>query len=440
MREPGLRRRSPSGDKHPRVNRVHPFFLAILTLLATLVAGCGESSSTGTLLVQVAGSGQPTLPDIRPPETTVRYRIEILQPQGSDRVGPIRGYEAAGSADFSCEVPEVPVGGWVLRVSALDAQGQVLAHLQEPVQVNSGARVRLQGWLRPGPAPEGLLFVANSKGASLTILRLTDGHVEDLPLPQNPQYLFSAQGRIFVTTMTSQMLAVEGVRRTIAVLSAPPGGFDVAGAARGVVSFPTEGGIRFLEPENGQFSGLLRTGTLARGISDQVGSTSWVVNPGDRTMTALEVPSMSLGATVPIGVPGNQVEQNATGTRVYVVGGGPGEPAPPFVRVLEPSGVLVRHFTHLLESPAGLLLQDGRAYVTDSLRGELIVYEDSSNPSELERVRLGEGSPGQILSDGHRLYVSMASSGEVAVVDLATLKVAGRYRVGQAPLGLALLR
>ena len=31
----------------------------------------------------------------------------------------------------------------------------------------------------------------------------------------------------------------------------------------------------------------------------------------------------------------------------------------------------------------------------------------------------------------------MASSGEVAVVDLATLKVAGRYRVGQAPLGLA---
>jgi len=437
-----LRRRSPSGDKHLRVNRLHPLFLAvlgILTLLGALVAGCGESSSAGAIQVQLAGSGHPTAPDIRPPEATARYRIEILQPRGSDRVGPIRGYEASGSAEFSCEVPEVPVGGWVLRLSALNAQGQVLAHFQEPVQVNSGSRVRLNGWLRPGPAPEGLLFVANSKGASLTILRLTDAHLEDLPLPQNPQHLFSAQGKIFVTTMTSQMLAVEGVRRTIAVLSAPPGGFDVAGAGRGVVSFPVEGGIRFLEPESGQLSGFFRTGSLARGVSDQVGSTSWVVNPGDRTMTALDVPSMSLGATVPIGVPASQVEQNGTGTRIYAIGGGPGEPSPPFVRVLEPSGVLVRHFTHLLESPAGVLLQDGRAYVTDSLRGELIVYEDSANPSELERVQLGEGAPGQILSDGHRLYVAMASSGEVAVVDLATLKVAGRFRVGLAPLGLALL-
>ncbi len=419
---------------------MRPFHLLLATLLAALVAGCGGSSSAGTLLVELHHSGRPGAPDIRTPEQTASFRLEILQPRGSDRVLPVRTHEPSGSGGFSIEVPEVPPGAWVVRLSALDSKGEVLAHLQEPVQVNAGTRVRLQGWLRSGPAPEGLLFVANSKAASLTILRLTDGFLEDLPLPQNPQYLFSAQGRIFVTTSASQMLAVEGVRRTIALLGAPPGAFDVTGAARGVVSFPTEGGIRFLEPETGQLSGLFRTGNQACGLSSQVGSTVWVVHPLDATMTALDVPSMALGATVPIGAPGARVEQDPTGSRIYVLGGGPGEPSPPFVRVLEPSGLLVRHFTHQLGSPAGVLVQDGRAYVTDSLRGELIVYEDSPEPKEIERVPLGEGAPGELLSDGHRLYVAMSASAEVVVVDLATLKMAGRFRVGQAPLGLALLR
>ncbi len=214
--------------------------------------------------LQLARSGNPTAPDISPPASTNRFRVEVLNPDGCERVLPSLEVGYAGSGALEVEVPDVPVGAWVVRLSALDEGGKVLAHLQGPVQVNAGSTVRLEGWLQPGAAAEGLLFVANSRGASLSIIRLVDGLVEDLPLPQNPQFLFSALGHIYVTLPGSQMVAVEGVRRNVAILPAPPGALCAVGGSSGIISFPAEGGIRFMDPSTRDFSGLFRTGTLAR--------------------------------------------------------------------------------------------------------------------------------------------------------------------------------
>lgn len=414
--------------------------ILLLATAALLLAGCGGSSSSGSVSVQVEDSGTPNPPEIEPPSTTTRFRLEVLDPDGSERVAPARDQEYSGSGGATVELPDVPQGNWVVRLSAFDAAGQVVAHYQEQAQVGSGSKVALRAWLHPGPAPEGLLFVANSRGASLSIVRLTDGRVEDLPLPSNPEFLYSARGKIYATTGGSQIMAVEGVQRNVLVLPAPNGGLFVGGADEGVVSYPLEGGIRFLDPVNDTFSDLYRTGATASGISRQVGSTAWVANAGDSTLTAVDVPARALGTTLQVGGPGLQVDQNDAGTRIYVVGGGRTTGAAPFLRVLEPSGNLVWHHANQLEAPISVHLEGDRAYVTDALRGELVVIQDGETPSERERFRIGEGYPTQMLSDGTRLFVTMEASSEVAVVDMATLSLVTRYRVGQFPRGMALLR
>lgn len=413
--------------------------MILATLAVWLTGGCGPASPDGTVRVRLSDSGTPSAPNIPPPALTRRFRIEILHPETREPVLPAQEVDDSGSGGFEVKIEEVPVGSWVVRLSALDGAGNVLAHLQESVRINRGSKVELEGWLQPGPAAEGLLFVANSLGSSLSIIRLVDRQVEELSLPQNPQYLFASQGLVYATSSSSQIVVVEADRRTFEVLPAPFGALFAVGGTSAVFSYATEGGVRFLDLQDREFSGFYRTGAQAAGISGQVGSVAWVVNPGDWTLTEVDVPARQVLRTLNIGYPGVQVEQNPAGDRLYVVGDGRTGGVPPFVRVLEPSGNLVRHFTHQLGRPASVLVQAGQAYVTDSQRGELVVYRDGPDPSEVDRFQLGLGGPTTLLSDGHRLYIAMETAGEVAVVDMATLSLVRRIPVGKAPRGQALV-
>lgn len=412
--------------------------LALLMAAVPLAGGCGGAASNGQVSVEIPDSGSPNPPDISPPEATKKFRIEVLDPDGSERVVPSREIDYGGSGDVEIEIEGVPEGAQVVRVQALDASGNPIAWYQEPVQVNSGSKMRLQGWLRTGPAPEGLLFVANSGAASMSIVRLTDGEIEDLPLPQNPRHLFTDQGKIYATTAGPSMLVVEGINRSVQVISAPAGALEAERGTTGVISYPDESGIRFLDTNTDSFATFLRTGAGASGITRQVGDTVWVANPGESTLTQVDVPDQVLGPNLQLGAPGTLVEQNENGSRIWALGGREG--GAPFVRVMEPAGSLVGNFTDRLTAPAGIVVEGGSAWVTDASRGELIVYHDEVNPSEDDRFVIGEGAPGRMLSDGYRLYVCLETAGEIAVVDKATLSLITRYRVGPTPLGMALLR
>lgn len=425
-------------NKSPAVASLRTVVLALLMAAVPLWGGCGGAASNGQVTVQISDTGNPNPPDIVPPEGTKKFRIEVLNPVGSERVVPSRDLDYGGSGDVDIEIDGVPEGPQVVRVQALDASGSPIAWYQEPVEVNGGSKMRLQGWLRSGPAPEGLLFVANSGAASMSIIRLTDGDIEDLPLPQNPRHLFTNQGKIYATTAGPSMLVVEGLNLSVQVISAPTGALEAERGTTGVISYPEEAGIRFLDTNTDSFATFLRTGAGASGITRQVENNVWVANPGESTLTQVDVPNQVLGPNLQLGAPGTLVEQNENGSRIWALGGSEG--GAPFVRVMEPAGSLVGNFTDRLQTPAGIVVEDGSAYVTDSSRGELIVYNDDVNPAEDDRFLIGEGAPGRMLSDGYRLYVALESSGEIAVVDKATLSLITRYRVGPTPLGMALLR
>jgi len=419
--------------KHLRI------LLAPVVLAIWLVGGCGPVSPEGTVRVRLYDSGTPSAPNIRPPAATRRFQFEVLAADSLEQVIPALESEYAGSGGFEVEVEEVPVGSWVVRLSALDEAGQVLAHLQEGVRVNRGRKVEVEGWLQPGPAAEGLLFVANSSGSSLSIIRLADREVEDLALPQNPGWLFASQGLVYATSSASQVFVVEAVGRSIEVLPAPPGGQCAVGGTSGLFSYPMEGGLRFLDLVGREFSGFYRTGAQAGWISSQVGSVAWVVNPGDQTMTEVDVPARKILRTLNIAYPGQSIEQNPTGDRIYVLGDGRSGGVPPFVRVLEPSGNLVRHITYHLGQPASILVHADRAYLTDFQRGDLPVSRHGPAPTELDRFSLAPGGPTPLQTDGHRLHIAMETAGEVAVVDMATLSLVRRISVGKSPKGLVLV-
>lgn len=416
--------------------------MSLLLVAVPLLGGCGGASSNGKVRVELSGTGTPNPPDIAPPAATEKFRLEVLEPDTSERVVPIREVEAKGTGDVTLEIGEIPEGAVVVRIQALDAAGAPLAFYQEPVQVGGGSQQTLQGWLRPGPAPEGLLYVANSGANSMSIVRLTDGQVENLPVSGSPRSLFTVQGKIFATTGGGSLLVVEGVNRSVQVVPLDPGAAEArlgnAAGTRGVLSYPGDPGVRLLDTSSSTylFTSTLPTGPLARGLSRQVGDRVWVANQGDSTLSEIDVAQEVVAQKLQLGAPAALVEQNESGTRLWALGSAEA----PFVRVMEPGGSLVGVFTDRLQAPGGVVVEEGLAYVTDSARGELVVFEDDESPVELDRFSLGDGSPGQMISDGERLYVAMGTTGEIAVVDKATLSVMERYRVGPTPLGMALLR
>jgi YVTN family beta-propeller protein len=84
------------------------------------------------------------------------------------------------------------------------------------------------------------------------------------------------------------------------------------------------------------------------------------------------------------------------------------------------------------------LTPDGRlALVSDLSAGELAIF-DARQGTERARLKLGSTPTGiLVVPGGARAYVSVSGERHVAVIDLATLSVAGRIETGNDPDGLA---
>src|SRR5208337_852037 len=81
---------------------------------------------------------------------------------------------------------------------------------------------------------------------------------------------------------------------------------------------------------------------------------------------------------------------------------------------------------------------DGKmVLISDLGTGDLVVL-DAAARKEIKRLNLGHGAAGiLIVPDGSRAYVAVSRDNYVAVVDLKTLAVSGRFVTGRGPDGMA---
>lgn len=81
---------------------------------------------------------------------------------------------------------------------------------------------------------------------------------------------------------------------------------------------------------------------------------------------------------------------------------------------------------------------DGKLVFVSSLRSADLAIFDAASRKEMKRVKLGHGAAGILMdADGSRAFVACTPDNYVAVIDLKTLEVVGRFEVGIEPDGLA---
>jgi YVTN family beta-propeller protein len=81
---------------------------------------------------------------------------------------------------------------------------------------------------------------------------------------------------------------------------------------------------------------------------------------------------------------------------------------------------------------------DGRRVLVSMLSSPDVAVFDVASRGEVKRVRVGSGAAGiQVQPDGKRAYVACTPDDYVAVIDLESLEVVGRISAGRQPDGLA---
>ncbi len=75
--------------------------------------------------------------------------------------------------------------------------------------------------------------------------------------------------------------------------------------------------------------------------------------------------------------------------------------------------------------------------ISDLEAGDLLVLERETK-KELKRLPLGRNPAGILITpDSLRAYVAVTGDDNVAVIDLRTLDLAGRFKTGTGPDGMA---
>ncbi len=486
------------------------YFTALSLSLACI--GCSDSDESGNLSFKVTNSGSPAEPQIFIPEATKNIKLEVFQEPSvtgkkvafsNSAASESNNSQANSTAKTASELadegktlyalgtssndkdkknnegktyystsvaynggePELSLdniqdGDWVVRVSALDNNNNVLAYYQNGLTINGGNR-SVKGWLQPGVAPSGYLYAAHTANSTISRISLYSNLIDSIKLNSgNPAYLFAKHTEkpsfsdIFYATtggLKILQLTPSFVDKKIDVedISFPTDGAFVRSSQSGdsaAVSFFREGLVRFFDFNQASNYDYVYTGSGANYISQLTNNSQvWVCNENEYDLSLVDINSHSLvyednlrlGGDVP-----KAAEPNNDNTKVWVIGtrssGG-------FIRAVDFSnhdmgGRNWGEFTTDLSNPGAIYLaSESLGCVTDNTRGELIFLktdnlDEQGNIDEVfgksgSRLRL-QGGGDQILSDGTRLYILQISQGKVAVVDLETKAISTSYNLG----------
>ena len=138
----------------------------LLTALLALIPGCSGGSSTSTSPGSTAGSLTVVLQYVDPPTRTepgevvvgrlpdlaTRFLVELLD-QNSLAVRLSQEVNRQPGESQTVTFPLVPLGNFLLRVTAYDAAGTVLGVYTTPVTVQAGSNTFPVSTVTPTPSP-----------------------------------------------------------------------------------------------------------------------------------------------------------------------------------------------------------------------------------------------------------------------------------------------
>ncbi|MGM9992891.1 MAG: hypothetical protein ACI376_08660 [Candidatus Bruticola sp.] len=489
-----------------------------LTLCSTVLgfslisSGCSDSESEGNLSFKITNSGSPSEPQIFIPEATKNIKLEVFQEPSftgravsfSSKISPVNALSknndlvsaphavqplyALGtssedknknsgktyytvSAAYEGGEPELNIDGisdgeWIIRVSALDSNNNVLAYYQDGLTMN-GSNRSVKGWLQSGAAPSGYLYATHTSNGTITRVSLYSNLIDTIKLSSgNPAYLFAKRTEtpsfsdlFYATTGGPKILQLTPAfidkRIDVEDLSFPTNGTFVRSSLNSdtaAVSFFKEGMVRFFNFEQDVNYDYIYTGNGAGYISHLTSNNQfWVCNETDKNLSLVDMNSRSLAYDDNLRL-GNDTpraaEPNSDNSKIWVIGtrssGG-------FIRAVDFShqdmgGHNWGEFTTNIINPGAIcLVSESLGCVTDNTRGELIFFDaenldEEGNIKEIfgksgARLRLTGGGD-QIISDGTRIYILQMEQGKISTIDLATKTEVSSYNLGSSARSL----
>jgi len=167
------------------------------------------------------------------------------------------------------------------------------------------------------------------------------------------------------------------------------------------------------------------------------GSRAYVTRPTLGAVSAIDVPSKSVVATVEVGKRPTFIQVTSDGRRIWGADTGGDE-----IYALDvPSNTLFGKLT-VGRGPNRLAIVGHTLYVTLGGTNEVVVVGDADGQVGVRgRIKVGGGPSGISPSpDGKRLYVAGEGTNDLHVIDTALQKVVGTVPVGRRPVAVVTAR
>lgn len=164
----------------------------------------------------------------------------------------------------------------------------------------------------------------------------------------------------------------------------------------------------------------------------------FTANIGSDTITAIERASGRLGwneTVIPVGKGPEGMDLSPDGKELWAAHSGDGG-----VSIIDVvSGKVVQTLNiHTQRSNRLKFTPNGKRVLVSDLGGGDLVVLDVPARREVKRIKLGHSPEGiLIVPDGSRAYVAVAEDNNVAIIDLTTLELTGRFSTGTGPDGMA---
>jgi YVTN family beta-propeller protein len=296
-------------------------------------------------------------------------------------------------------------------------------------------------------AGTGTLVVLNKGSATATFVDVASGEVvTTLPTGEGPHELaMTSDGRWAVSTdyndgnsLTVFDVASARVEGTIDFTRhpRPHGAFFLPGDSLLAVTSEANRSVVIVAPLRGEIVGSIST---AAGGSHMVavtgdGRTLYTGDISEGTVSRLDVATRTKTRSYPVSAQPEAITVSRDGTEVWV-----GSNAEGFVSVLDTdSGEITTRIPGFSWPYRILIVGERGLVVIPDLRLEVVRFFDRDRREEVGRLELpGEGPQGVALThDRSTLFLSLSSSGQVAVIDLAARSIVRRIDVGPTPDGL----
>ncbi|PZC41743.1 MAG: DNA-binding beta-propeller fold protein YncE [Chloroflexi bacterium] len=276
-----------------------------------------------------------------------------------------------------------------------------------------------------------MLFVANLRSSDVTLVDVASATVIGRwETPGNPHEFAYDGDRIFWSNYRSRQISTLWRAGGGPAVTQPAGGPRAHGLAvdgAGVLWWTTADG--YLRSSGGA---AIRVGATPHAVAiDAATGRAYVAEAGDGAIAVVDLETERVRDRAPAGALAESIALDASGTRVVVAAADAGR-----VTLFAAESLEERWRVALTGRPVRVVIAGERVLVSLALSGELAVL-NLADGALIARVAVGR-LPDGIATDGSGRYAFVATAGDgaVTIVEVARGTVVGALPAGEGPSGL----